>query len=89
MIGFERISSRTLWVKFKFSRVKVYILEVYGATEGEDEEMERFRNDLNRVLDRVGNGCKLWVLGDLNDWVADRLRAGITGGFGVPGKNDN
>ena len=28
-------------------------------------------------------------LGDLNGWIGDRTRAGITGAFGVPGENDN
>ena len=31
----------------------------------------------------------LCVLGDINGWVGDRLRVGITGGFRVPGKNDD
>ena len=26
---------------------------------------------------------------DLNGWIEDRIRAGITGAFGVPGENDN
>ena len=34
----------------------------------------------------MGKGC---VLGYLNGWVGDRMRAGITGGFGVLGENDN
>ena len=29
------------------------------------------------------------MLGDLNEWVGDRLRMDITGEFGVPGENDN
>ena len=29
------------------------------------------------------------MLGDLNGWVGDRVRAGITGVFGVPKENDN
>ena len=28
------------------------------------------------------------MLGDLNGWAGDRLREGITGGFGVPGENN-
>ena len=28
------------------------------------------------------------MLRDLNGWVRERLRAGITGGFGAPGEND-
>ena len=40
-------------------------------------------------LDRVGSGYRLCILGDLNGWVGDRVRPGITGAFGVQGENDN
>ena len=46
--------------------VKVGMMAVYGPTEGEVEERERFWNYLDRVVKRVGNGYKLCVLGDLN-----------------------
>ena len=42
-----------------------------------------------QILDRVGNRYKLCILGDLNGWIGDRMRAGITGTFGVTGENDN
>ena len=29
------------------------------------------------------------ILGDLNGWIEDRMRASITGAFRVPGENDN
>ena len=40
---------------------------------------------------RVGNRYtrRLCVLGDLNEWIGDRVRADITGAFGVPGENGN
>ena len=56
----------------------------YGSNEGIGEERERFWNDTNRV----GNGYRLCVLGDLNGWTGDRMRASITGAFGVPGENN-
>ena len=28
-------------------------------------------------------------MGDLNRWIGDRVRGGITGDFGVPGENKN
>ena len=40
-------------------------------------------------VDRVGNVYRLGVLGDLNGWVGDRVRVGITGSFGILGENDN
>ena len=39
-------------------------------------------------MDRVGNGYRLCILGDLNRWIGDKVRAGITGAFGVSGEND-
>ena len=44
--------------------------------EGDGEEREGFWNDLARVVDRVGNGYRLCMLGDLNVWVGDRVRVG-------------
>ena len=38
----------------------------YGLTDGKIEERERFWNDLDRVVVRVGNGYRLYVLEDLN-----------------------
>ena len=70
------VSSRILWVKFKFSKVQVCVVAVYGPTEVEIEERERFWNDLDRVVDRVGNGYRLCVLEDMNGWVGERLRVG-------------
>ena len=61
----------------------------YGPNEGIDEERERFWNDMDRTVNRVGNGYRLCVLEDLNGWIGDRVRAGITGAFGVPRENDN
>ena len=29
------------------------------------------------------------ILGDLNKWIGDRTRAGVSGAFGVPGENEN
>ena len=41
------------------------------------------------TVDRVGNGYRLCVMGDLNGWIRDRVRGGITGAFGVPRENEN
>ena len=41
------------------------------------------------TLDNVGNGYRLCILGNLNGWVGDGTRTGITGAFEVPGENDN
>ena len=61
----------------------------YGLTEGDGKERDRFWNDLDRIVDRVGNGYRLCILGNLKGWIGDRVRAGIIGVFRVPGENDN
>ena len=38
-------------------------------------------------LNRIGNGYRSCILGDLNGWIEDRKRASITGAFGVPREN--
>ena len=55
---------------------------------GDVEEKERFWNHFDRLTDRVGNGYRLFAVGDLNGCVGDRMRASITGEFGVMGEND-
>ena len=57
----------------------------YGSNEGEDENRVRFWNDMDRILDTVGNRYRLRILRDLNGWTEDRKQAGITGVFGVTG----
>ena len=43
----------------------------------------------DKILEIIGNGYSLCILGDLNRWIGDTMKAGITGAFGVPGENDN
>ena len=52
VIDFGCVSFRILWVKFKFSRVKVCMVIVYGPIEGKVEEKERFWNKVDRVIDK-------------------------------------
>ena len=43
----------------------------YSTNEGIGEESERFWNDMDRTMGRVGNGYRLCILGDLNGWIGD------------------
>ena len=61
----------------------------YNPNERDGEEKNKFWNDMERTLDSIGNGYRLYILGDLNRWIGDRTRASITGAFEVPGENDN
>ena len=56
VVNFGCVSSRILWTEFKFSRIKVCVVVGYDPNEGEGEERDRFWNDMDRILDSVGNG---------------------------------
>ena len=45
VVNFECVSSRILWIKFKFSRVKVCVVMGYGPNEGDEERDERHGQD--------------------------------------------
>ena len=77
-------SSRILWIKLRFLRVKVCVAVGYIPNKGDGDEREKFWNDLDRVVDRLSSGYRLYVLGDLNGWIGDTVRVGITGTFGIP-----
>ena len=44
---------------------------------------------MDRTMNSIGKGYRFCVLGDLNGWIEDWMRAGTTGPFGVPGENGN
>ena len=41
VVDFRCVSSRILWIKYKFTRVKVYVVVEYCPTE-DDEEKDSF-----------------------------------------------
>ena len=62
MVKYEYVSSRILWIRFKFSRVKVCVVVGYSPSEGEGEERNRFWNDMDRNLDSIGSRYRLCFL---------------------------
>ena len=40
-------------------------------------------------MDILRKGYRLFVIGDLKVWIGNRVRASITGPFGVSGENHN
>ena len=56
----------------------------YIPSEGDGEERDRFWKDMDRIVNRVGNGYRLCTMGDLNSWIGERVSTSKTGAFGVP-----
>ena len=62
VIDYGCASSRILWIKFRFLNIKDCM--GYIPNEGDGEERNRFWNDLDRTVDRIGNRYRLFSLGD-------------------------
>ena len=58
--------------ELKFSRANVCVVVGYVLDEGNWEERNRFWNYLDRIVDRVRNGYRLCVLGDLIGFIGGR-----------------
>ena len=65
-VQFGCVSFRILWIKFKFSRVKVCVVVGYDPNEGDSEERDRFWNNMDKTLDSVRNVYRLCILENLN-----------------------
>ena len=60
------ISSKIMWIKFNLSRVKVCVVVGYSPNEGIGKERESLLNDMDRTVDGIGTGYRLYVLEHLN-----------------------
>ena len=80
------VTSRIMGVSLKFEMIKGRVFVSYVIIEGDNQERERGWNNLKRVLDRVLNGYKLCVMGDLNRWVSYRVEKFINDAFEKEGE---
>ena len=49
VVDFGCVSSRILWIKLKFSSVKVCVVVGYGPNEGDGEERDKLWKDMERT----------------------------------------
>lgn len=54
-----------------------------------EEEKKRLWNGLGHVVNAVGKGYRLVVLGDVYGIIGDGVRGSVTGSVDVPGENEN
>ena len=58
VVKYGCVSSRILWIKFKFSRVKVCVMVGYGPNEGDGEEIDRIASG----MDIMDIDCAFWEI---------------------------
>ena len=76
VIDFGCISSRILWIKFKFSRIEVCVVVVvrYGPNEWMVKKCRGFGITWIVFMDRIGNRCRLFA--ERSEWICWRLVEG-------------
>ena len=90
MIKYERISSRIIWVKLRFSREEWVFICAYAPVNGaNEEERSVFWEKLNDCLNGFEVSTNVCLVGDLNARVGVDRGGGVVGPFGVGNRNAN
>ena len=59
-----------------------------GLPKKKRMKSERFRGELGKVLGRLGYAIRMYAVRDVNEWVVDRVKEDVIGGFRVPGEKE-
>ena len=85
--------SRIVWAVSKIGIIKYAWVCVYAPVNKRSgkgrAEMEKFWNDLNECLKKIGKGRRVVLLGDMNGRVGNNEIGSVVGKWGVDGVNEN
>ena len=89
MIGYWPVSDRVIMMKLKGKPFNINIIQVYApTTDHEEEEIEKFYDDIEDVMKYVKSGEIVIALGDWNAKVGQEPEYPVTGKFGLGNRND-
>lgn len=89
MIGFWPVSDRIIMVRLKGKPFNINIIQVYAPTmEHDDDEIEKFYDDIGSVMKYTKSGEINIVMGDWNAKVGEQQEYPVTGKFGLGHRND-
>ena len=73
VLSVERKSDRMIWVKLAVDKQIINIASVYALQTGcEEEEKDKFWNQLGNSVMTIPESEQLWIGGDLNGHVGQR-----------------
>ena len=76
-------------VCFQGKPFNIRVTQVYAPTSNAEEaEVERFYEDLQDLLELTPNKDVLFIIGDWNAKVGSQETPGVTGKFGLGGRNE-
>ena len=76
-------------VRFKGKPFNITVIQIYAPTSNtEEDEVERFYEDLQDLLELTSKKDVLFIIGDWNAKVGSQETPGITGKFGLGMQNE-
>ena len=87
VLGCNLKNDRMISVRFQGKPFNITVIQVYARTSN-DEEVERFYEDLQDLLELTLTKDVLFIIGDWNTKVGSQEILGVTGKFGLGVQNE-
>ena len=89
VLGYNLKNDRMISVRFWVKIFNITVIQVYAPTSNaEEDEVERFYEDLQDLLELTPQKDVLFVIGDWNAKVGGQEPPGVTGKFGLGIRNE-
>ena len=89
MVGYWPVSDRIIMAKIQGKPFNINIIQVYApTTDHDDDEIEKFYDDLKQVMEYTKTGEINIVMGDWNAKVGDHPEYPVSGKNGLGKRND-
>ena len=89
VLGCNLKNDRMISVHLQGKPFNITVIQVYAPTSNAEEaEVERFYEDLQDLLELIGNKDVLFIIGDWNAKVGSQETPGVTSKFGVGIRNE-
>ena len=89
VLGCNLKNDRMISVRFQGKPFNITVIQVYAPTSNAEEaEVERFKEDLQDLLELTPPKDVLFIIGDWNAKVGNQETPGVTGKFGLRIRNE-
>ena len=88
VLGCNLKNERMISVCFQGKSFSITVIQDYALTSNAEEEVERFYEDLQDLLELTPKKHVLFTIGDSNEKVGSQEIPGVTGKFGLGVQNE-
>ena len=89
VLGCSLKNNRMISVRLQGKPFNITVIQIYAPTSNtEEDEVERFYEDLQDLLELTPKKVVLFIIGDWNAKVGSQETPGVTGKFGLGMRNE-